>query len=72
MTLYRFAPQAWDDLLEIWRYIAADDPNAADRVDMRSTKRAPSLRNRLSPAKSAKTSRPFRSASGRSVVFRTI
>jgi len=33
MTLYRFTPQASDDLLEIWRYIAADNPEAANRVE---------------------------------------
>jgi antitoxin ParD1/3/4 len=33
MTLYRFTPQASDDLLEIWRYIATDNPEAADRVE---------------------------------------
>jgi len=33
MTLYRFTPQASEDLLEIWRYIAADNPEAADRVE---------------------------------------
>jgi plasmid stabilization system protein ParE len=33
MTLYRFTTQASDDLLEIWRYIAADNPEAADRVE---------------------------------------
>ena len=31
MTRFRFTPQASDDLLEIWRYIAADNPEAADR-----------------------------------------
>lgn len=33
MTLFRFTPQASDDLLEIWQYIAADNPKAADRVE---------------------------------------
>ena len=33
MTLYRFTPQASDDLFEIWRYIATDNPEAADRVE---------------------------------------
>lgn len=33
MTLFRFTPQASDDLLEIWRYIAADNTEAADRVE---------------------------------------
>ena len=34
MTRFRFTPQASDDLLEIWRYIAADNPEAADRVEI--------------------------------------
>jgi plasmid stabilization system protein ParE len=32
MTQYAFHPDARDDLDEIWDYIAADDPDAADRV----------------------------------------
>ena len=33
MNLYRFTPQASEDLLEIWAHIAADNPEAADRVE---------------------------------------
>ncbi len=32
MSSYRFTPQALGDLLEIWSFIAQDNPNAADRV----------------------------------------
>ena len=32
MTEYAFHPQARDDLGEIWDYIAADNPDAADRI----------------------------------------
>src|SRR5262249_37645627 len=32
MTGYAFHPSARDDLDEIWDYIAADNPDAADRV----------------------------------------
>jgi antitoxin ParD1/3/4/toxin ParE1/3/4 len=30
---YRFTPQAADDLFEIWRYIAGDNEEAANRVE---------------------------------------
>lgn len=33
MIVYRFTSQALDDLLEIWQRIAADNPEAADRVE---------------------------------------
>ena len=33
MTPYRFTPQASADLFEVWRYIAGDNPEAADRVE---------------------------------------
>ncbi len=33
MTAYRFTPQASGDLFEIWSYIAADNPEAAGRVE---------------------------------------
>ena len=33
MTLFRFTPQASADLFDIWSYIAADNPEAADRVE---------------------------------------
>lgn len=33
MTLYRFTPQAADDLFEIWEYIARDSVDAANRVE---------------------------------------
>jgi plasmid stabilization system protein ParE len=33
MTLFRFAPQASVDLFDVWRYIAADNPEAADLVE---------------------------------------
>jgi len=33
MNRYQFTPQASDDLLEIWSYIARDNPEAADRVE---------------------------------------
>lgn len=33
MTLYQLTPQASDDLLAIWSNIAADNPEAADRVE---------------------------------------
>jgi len=33
MTRYRFTPQAFDDLFDIWSYIAQDNPAAADRVE---------------------------------------
>src|ERR1022692_5142351 len=33
MTRYRFTPQATDDLLDIWNFIAQDNPDAADRVE---------------------------------------
>ena len=32
MTQYAFHPDARDDLDQIWDYIAADNPDAADRV----------------------------------------
>jgi plasmid stabilization system protein ParE len=32
MTQFAFHPDARDDLDEIWDYIAADNPDAADRV----------------------------------------
>ena len=31
--LYQFTPQAEEDLFEIWRYIAGDNVEAADRVE---------------------------------------
>jgi antitoxin ParD1/3/4 len=31
---YRFTPQATEDLDAIWRFIAEDNPEAADRVEM--------------------------------------
>ena len=33
MTLYRLTPQAAADLFSIWSYIAADNSEAADRVE---------------------------------------
>ncbi|MGH9445783.1 MAG: type II toxin-antitoxin system RelE/ParE family toxin [Terriglobia bacterium] len=33
MNLYRFTPQAENDLFEIWSYIARDSVDAADRVE---------------------------------------
>ena len=33
MSRYRFTPQATDDLLNIWSFIAQDDGEAADRVE---------------------------------------
>jgi antitoxin ParD1/3/4 len=33
MTRYRLTPQAFDDLFEIWSYIARDNPEAADQVE---------------------------------------
>ena len=33
MTRYRLTPQAFDDLFDIWGYIAQDAPAAADRVE---------------------------------------
>ena len=33
MTRYRFTPQAFEDLFDIWSYIAQDNPAAADRVE---------------------------------------
>jgi plasmid stabilization system protein ParE len=33
MIRYRFTPQASADLFELWRYIASDNPEAADRVE---------------------------------------
>jgi plasmid stabilization system protein ParE len=33
MTRYQFTPQATDDLFEIWKYIANDNLEAANRVD---------------------------------------
>lgn len=33
MSSYQFTPQALDDLFEIWTYIAADDVDAANRVE---------------------------------------
>lgn len=33
MTPYRFTPEASADLFEIWSYIAADNREAADRVE---------------------------------------
>jgi plasmid stabilization system protein ParE len=32
MSGFVFHPGAFTDLTEIWEYIAADDPEAADRV----------------------------------------
>ena len=32
MTQYAFHPNARDDREEIWDYISADNPDAADRV----------------------------------------
>jgi plasmid stabilization system protein ParE len=34
MSRYEFTPQATDDLLDIWAFIARDNPEAADRVEM--------------------------------------
>src|SRR5258708_30201322 len=33
MSVYRFTPQAADDLLGIWSFIAQDNLEAADRVE---------------------------------------
>jgi plasmid stabilization system protein ParE len=33
MSGYQFTPQAADDLLDIWSFIARDNPEAADRVE---------------------------------------
>jgi plasmid stabilization system protein ParE len=33
MNGFRFTPQATDDLLDIWAFIARDNPEAADRVE---------------------------------------
>jgi plasmid stabilization system protein ParE len=33
MSLYRFTPQASSDLLDIWSFIAKDNPSAADRAE---------------------------------------
>jgi antitoxin ParD1/3/4 len=33
MSRYQFTPQAADDLLDIWTFIAGDSPEAADRVE---------------------------------------
>ena len=33
MSLFRFTPQAVADLFDVWSYIAADNPEAADRVE---------------------------------------
>ena len=33
MSRYEFTPQAVNDLLEIWSYIASDDLDAANRVE---------------------------------------
>ena len=33
MSRYQFTPQATDDLLDIWSFIARDNPEAADRVE---------------------------------------
>ena len=33
MSKYQFTPQAVSDLLEIWTFIAQDNPEAADRVE---------------------------------------
>ncbi len=33
MSKYQFTPQATDDLLDIWTFIARDSPEAADRVE---------------------------------------
>jgi len=32
MSSYQFTPQALSDLLDIWSFIAQDNPTAADRV----------------------------------------
>ncbi len=33
MRKYRFTPQAADDLFDIWKFIARDNPEAANRVE---------------------------------------
>jgi plasmid stabilization system protein ParE len=33
MTNFQFTPQSITDLFEIWRFIAEDNPTAADRVE---------------------------------------
>jgi plasmid stabilization system protein ParE len=33
MSGYQFTPQASEDLLDIWSFIARDNPEAADRVE---------------------------------------
>ena len=33
MTRYRFTPQAFDDLFDIWSYIALNNPEAANGVE---------------------------------------
>jgi plasmid stabilization system protein ParE len=34
MSRYQFTPQATADLLDIWSFIARDNPDAADRVEV--------------------------------------
>ncbi len=33
MSKYRFTPQAADDLFDVWKFIAQDNPEAANRVE---------------------------------------
>lgn len=33
MSEFQFTPQATDDLLDIWAFVARDNPEAADRVE---------------------------------------
>jgi hypothetical protein len=33
MSSYQFTPEAVEDLFEIWSYVAADDMDAANRVE---------------------------------------
>jgi plasmid stabilization system protein ParE len=33
MSGYEFTPQAADDLLDVWSFIARDNPEAADRIE---------------------------------------
>jgi plasmid stabilization system protein ParE len=34
MSRYQYTPQALDDLLEIWSFIARDNTDAADRLEV--------------------------------------
>ena len=69
MTQYRLTPQASADLFELWRFIAGDSSEAADRVESAIYDGCAFIAEEPCAAKYARISRVFTSASG---LFRDI